>query len=159
MKKSDSILCLLCSILLLCSLAGCARNQTGTEPRENVCAYLREIKGSTITLDTAEYITTEDSKRMAELGLTEDDMPDGYYIYNPDEQTEDYNLTDDTEYNFIDWNRYFVGQDASDQRYSTKSKEDFTKYIQTYENSRPGMPFFFDLKGNDVISITEEPMA
>ena len=34
-----------------------------------------------------EFITDDNEEKIRELNLTEDDMPDGYYIYNPDTET------------------------------------------------------------------------
>ncbi len=44
-------------------------------------AMLEEIDQDTVVLDVMEFITIEDTRRMEELGITEEDMPDGYYIY------------------------------------------------------------------------------
>ena len=85
-------------------------------------------------------------------------MPDGYYIYNKDEKTEDVTLTDQTEYSFLDWTREFGGTDA-DIRVVTKDKMIFEKYMETYTDAKPGMPFFLKMKGNTVIQILEKPMA
>ena len=58
-------------------------------------------------------------------------MPDGYYIYNKDEKTEDVTLTDQTEYSFLDWTREFGGTDA-DIRVVTKDKMIFEIYGNLY---------------------------
>lgn len=129
-----------------------------TEHHPRPCAFLKSINGNKITFDFAEYITYDDKDRMAELNLTESDMPDGYYIYNPEEDTEEYLLTDDTVYNIIDWQRMFV-KDESNIKYTTTKLDEFKQYIQSYDNSQPKMPFFVELDGENVISITEEPMA
>lgn len=124
---------------------------------ELVCAYLRAMDGNTVTLDFAEYITDSDAARMAELNLTDADMPSGYYIYNPDTETKTYTLTNDTIYDFVDWSRYYT--DDSDIKYVTNKREEFKKYVDSYENSQPGMPFFFEFDGDKVVSIVEYPMA
>ena len=35
----------------------------------------------------------------------------------------------------------------------------FAKYMETYTDAKPGMPFFLKMKGNTVIQILEKPMA
>ena len=35
----------------------------------------------------------------------------------------------------------------------------FEKYMETYTDAKPGMPFFLKMKGNTVIQILEKPMA
>lgn len=102
----------------------------------------------------------ENEEKMEEFNLTEEDLLSGYYIYNPDEGTSVYTLTPDTTYNFIDWNRDFTDSDDTGiVSISTTSIDDFIKYLNTYTDARLGMPFFFELDGNNVISITERPMA
>ena len=63
-----------------------------------------------------------------------------------------------TEYSFLDWGREFGGIDE-DIRVVTKDKSIFQKYMQTYTDGKPGMPFFFGLDGNKVVRILEKPMA
>lgn len=129
-----------------------------TAEDSSVCAYIRKIDGNKVTLDLAEFIQCTDSERIDELNLSEDsDFPNGYYIYNPDETTAEYILTDDTLYTFIDWNREFTDKD-SDMFVMTNSLDTFTKYVNTYKESKPGMPFFFELDGDEVWSITEHYM-
>ena len=63
-----------------------------------------------------------------------------------------------TEYSFLDWGREF-GVIDEDIRVVTKDKSIFQKYMQTYTDGKPGMPFFFELDGNKVVRILEKPMA
>lgn len=58
----------------------------------------------------------------------------------------------------MDWTREFGGTDA-DIRVVTKDKMIFEKYMKTYTDAKPGMPFFLKMKGNTVIQILEKPMA
>ena len=105
-----------------------------------------------------QYISSEDGDKVLTYKHIDDDMPDGYYLYNEDEKTSEYTLTDQTEYSFLDWGREFGGIDE-DIRVVTKDKRIFQKYMQTYTDGRPGMPFFFELDGNKVVRILEKPMA
>ena len=127
-----------------------AVNESESEVK-SYCAYVVSLGTDTIEVDIAEYITDEDTERMRELDLTEGDMPDGYYIYNPDETTE-------THYTFIDWGRDFVDADLyEDLLISTTSRELFRSYLKTYRDSRPGMPFFLEVEDGTVKSILEKP--
>ena len=126
-----------------------------TENTPEVCAYIRGLDGNKITLDFAEWIDSNDTERIAELNLSEEqDFPNGFYVYNPEETTKEYQLTKDTLYTFIDWNREFSNPD-SDMFVYTNDLETFTKYVNSYENATPGMPFFFELEGDQVWSVTE----
>lgn len=168
MMKKGWILLMVC--VIISGFGGCGK-QTVTEKVEGteatdrmkedvteLCAYIKEINGNTLVIDPVECISCEDSDRLACYKHTDDDMPDGYYIYNKDEKTEDVTLTDQTEYSFLDWTREFGGTDA-DIRVVTKDKKIFEKYMETYTDAKPGMPFFLKMKGNTVIQILEKPMA
>ena len=107
MMKKRWILLMMCACIS--GLGGCGK-QTITEKAEEtetadsmkedtteLCAYIKEINGNTLVIDPVEYISSGDSDRLASYKHTDDDMPDGYYIYNKDEKTEDVTLTDQTE--------------------------------------------------------------
>ncbi len=145
-------------LAMICMFSFCACNSnTGKENETEICAFVKEIKDDVIVVDIAEYISSEDTERMKELSLTEFDMLNGYYINNTEIELEEFKLTEETVYNFIDWKNDFVAEGA-DRAFSTTNVEDFIKYISTYENSEPKMPFFFEISGNEVVSITEKPM-
>lgn len=154
MKKLYSLIIF---TLILFSFTGCQQDTQNKEMPLNVCAFVKEIKDESIVVDPAEYISSQDTKRISELNLNESDLINGYHIHNPEEETKEYLLTETTEYTFIDWHNLFVPE-GSDRNYSTQNTEDFIRYIHTYENSQPGMPFFFELSENEVLSIKEEPM-
>lgn len=140
------------------------RSGTGTTAApsngEEVCAFIKKIEGDTVFVNVAEYITTDDTERMKELNLTEEDMPDGYYVYDPDSEIEEFSLTPDTVYHFIDWGRDFVDSDMfEDLNIYTTTKAVFLKYLKTYKNSVPGMPFFFQMQDGKVAKIVEKPMV
>ena len=152
--------------ILIFWLVGCGKedieNREAMEHAQadvtEVCAYIRAVEGDILVIDPVEYISSEDSDRFASYKHTEDDMPDGYYLYNEDEETENVRLTAQTEYSFLDWTREFGGTDE-DIRVITKDKKIFEKYLDTYTDGKPGMPFFLELDGGEVVRILEKPMA
>ena len=155
MKKHITSLVIL--MISLFSITGCAHNEAVLQEQTTLCAYIKEIDGNTVTVDIAEYLTLESEARISELKLSEHDMPSGYYIHNPEVALATYILTEDTIYNFIDWGNNFVEKGA-DQNISTTNIEMFKQYLETYENAEPGMPFFFEVYEDVVISITEKPL-
>jgi beta-lactamase regulating signal transducer with metallopeptidase domain len=57
---------------------------TAGSGQTKIIAYLSKYNpDQTVTADPVEWITDSDKKRIKELHLPEDDMPDGFYIYNP----------------------------------------------------------------------------
>lgn len=123
------------------------------------CAIIREIGDGKVVLDKVEFITLADAERMAELELTEANFPNGYYIYDADDNTEEYTLADGAQFNFIDWNRDFIEEDAEEINVSTNDRAVFEKYMEPYLENRLNILFFFTLDGEQVSSITEEALT
>ncbi len=146
------------SLLIAAALVAlCAVYAYGDGNGIGSCAFIRSIDGDTVTLDFADYISSNDRGRMVELGLSDPDLPNGYYIHNPERDTVRYRLTDQTVFNFIDWGNDFVGE-GEDRYYTTTNVEDFIRYIGTYNGMTPKMPFFVEVEGEVVVSITEKIM-
>lgn len=123
-----------------------------------VAAFMKGITENSITVDVVEFITSDDTARMKSLDLTEEDMPDGYYIYNPEQETVTWELTARTVYTFIDWNGDFTGSDCP-EKYTTTDIREFMKYIDTYGNAAHGMPFFFQVGDGSVMAVVEKFIA
>lgn len=123
-----------------------------------VAGYLKEMTESSITVDVIEFITDDNEEMIKKLDLTEGDMPDGYYIYNPDKKNVVWELNMQTVYTFIDWNGDFTGSKYP-KEYTATDIQEFKKYIETYDNAAPGMPFFFEVEEGVVSLILEKPFA
>lgn len=145
-------------VVLIClmSLWICSCGKQKSETVE-ICGYI-SVDEDILKVDTVEWITDEDEDRINELGLTEEDLPDGYYILNKSSEITSYKLDEKTQYNFIDWNFDFVAR-GEDQNISTTNKEDFIKYLNTYSDLGANQPFFIIIDKDVVKSITEKPMA
>ena len=129
------------------------------EQETELCAFIKKIDGDTVQADVAEYITTDDTDRIKELNLTEQDLPDGYYIYNPDTELSLFPLAEDTVYQFIDWDMDYVDSGLpGDRLISTTTQALFLNYLKTYD-PEPNMPFFLMIQGGEVVRIYEKPMA
>ncbi len=153
MKKIIMTILAFISVLSVCA----CNDEVPIETQTEICAYVKEVKDNKIILDVAEYVDSYDEERVEELKLTKADMPNGYYINNPETEIEEYTLTETTTFSFIDWNNDFV-EIGEDREFSTTKREDFIKYLNTYENSEPKMPFFINISGDKVLSILEKPM-
>ncbi len=125
---------------------------------EEIAAYIKEASSDSITVDLTEYITDADTDRIKELGLTGDDLLDGYYFYNADEEATVLKCGEDTVYTFIDWYGMFTGGEYPEE-YTTTDAEEFLQYLETYTDAKPGMPFFFTVENGYVKQITEKPFA
>jgi len=136
------------------------KNTKLMNPTVTFTAIIKEWNEYELKLDIVEYITSEDTTRMDELGLTFKDMPNGYYIHNPDESETRIILSQNTEYVFFDWHEKFT--DENDPRYevserfvTTNDISVFIEYLETYD-PYPGMPFFFTGTEDELILIEEK---
>jgi len=112
--------------------------------------------GTRITFDSIEWITLEDIDRIDELEIEDFDMPNGYYIYNPEIEKNKYEVNKNTEYRFIDWGNNFASSDDDRFHYSTIDKEEFVEYLNTYTDKAANVPFWITMKDNAVHIIEEQ---
>lgn len=156
MKKLIASFILICIPLLV---LGCS-STTGTKETEpqKLTAYMH-IEGNEVQLDEVEIITTDDTERMEELGLTvNNDLPSGYHIYNETADAASYQLTDKTKYIFTDFNQLLVDPEVENRLYETTSKEEFLE-ASSYSDvplEEQKIPYFFEVLDGKVISITEQ---
>lgn len=115
-----------------------------------------ESDGTKLTLDPIEWITLEDTDRINELEIEEFDMPNGYYIYNPEIDEIEFQVDKNAEYRFIDWGNNFASSDEDRFHYSTKDKEEFIDYLNTYTDKAAKVPFWISIKDGDVQIIEEQ---
>lgn len=125
---------------------------------EEVAAFIKNVSADNVTVDIVEYITDTNRERIKELKISGEDMPDGYYIFNSDEEVTIWKCNAETVYTFIDWNGDFTGAESPEE-YSTMDIEEFRKYIETYDKGEPKMPFFFIIENGYIKQIIEKPFA
>ncbi|MEA4816080.1 MAG: hypothetical protein VB120_04385 [Lachnospiraceae bacterium] len=156
MKKFIS---LLIALMFVFAMTGCAKTEILESESESLAGYI-VIEDNTLYLDEVEIVTTEDTDRITELGLTiENDLPSGYYILNPIIETVSFELTDDTIYTFTDSNLLFVEDADSNRLYTTTKKKDFLKHLDaSYSDDLPAqkVPFFVEVSDGKIVSVTEE---
>ena len=116
------------------------------------------IEDNILYIDPIELITTEDVDRITELGLNEQyDMPSGYYFYNPDNDLISFQITDETEFHFIDSNYDFLDEEEHDNPFAvTKDVNIFIAFLETYGDYAATYPFFIVLDGDCVKYVIEE---
>lgn len=97
--------------------------------------------------DVAEWLTAEDEERLAELGMTEADMPNGFYIYNPQTWPHSFALTSDTQYSFF--------ADVPSELTTTYDPAEFAAYLLPRLNKNDTPPFRVTTQ-NDLVTKIEE---
>ncbi len=116
-------------------------------------------------LDMVDYVTGEDTERVEALGLTEADMPSGYYIHNPEEKETLLTIPEGTTFVFFDWGEDFTDDprcEVENRWVRTTDIDVFIAYLDTYdqplsekeEDCYPKMPFTFTVE-DGVMRITE----
>ena len=149
---------LYCFLVLM--MTGCSKTelQESQYKPESLVGYMA-IEGDTLYVDEIEILKIEDEGRIKELGLTaENDLPNGYYIYNPTVEVVSFELTDDTVYIFTDYGLVFVKEVDSNRTYETTKKQEFldASSYQDISLEKQKIPYFIDMYDGKVISITEE---
>ena len=122
-------------------------NTDNTEIKE--IGYIRnfDTTNNSFEFDEIEWITLNDTDRIKELNLNSDnDLPNGFYINNPTSDIKSYTVTDETEYQIIDWN--------NNGEASTVNLNGFVTHINEYMDYSP--PFWIVIDNNMVISIVEQ---
>lgn len=100
-------------------------------------------------LDQIEWLTLDDEERLKELNIDPDDLSNGFYIHNPKSYPMGHQVTEETEYQIIDW--------TGDIKHKPVSLEEFTRYLGQFgqfDDFTP--PFWVTTKDGFVTSIIEQ---
>lgn len=121
-------------------------------------AYLESFSENTVVVDVVDYATADDKDKMKELGLTAEDMPEGYYLNNPDTETSEWKIDENTTYTFsVDGRDSISADEADDMMVTVTDRDAFEQYLNDYE-SETKLPFFFEVEKNRIISIKATPV-
>ncbi len=120
-----------------------------------IAGVVKSVSPDGITVDIVEYIPEDDTKRLKELGVTEDDMWDGFYIHNPDEELTAWKYSEDAVFTFIDWAGEFTGG-LYPLYYTTTSVEEFCRYVEPYTDG--WILLFFKVEDGAVKYVLERPI-
>ena len=96
------------------------------------------VKSRTFDFDEIEWITLIDEDRIKELGI-ENDMPGGFYIFNPDMNVRTYILAENAEFYVI------IGADHTT-----------VNILGFVENFHDYAPYIIDIIDGKVIRMTEQ---
>jgi len=147
-------------MLLLWTMTGCSEKELKqAEAEPDLLVGYMVIEGDTLCFDEVEIVQPEDQERVAELGLNETDMPNGYIIINEKKAKVTYELTDEVIYTFTDVDNYFVKEAEGNRLYTTSEKAEFLKHLgklNSYPLEEQKIPYFIEVQDRKVISITEK---
>lgn len=146
------ILIIFLAIILCVPLVSCSI-ESSTE-KQNYTGYIA-LEENVLKIDDFEFIESEEEDKVNELGLTIEDMPNGYYIHNLSEAIKAFTVDDNTEYTFYDTGTLFVQDKDGDRIYTTKSKLEFMTFLYGDNEEPLKSPFEVITQGEKVISIKE----
>lgn len=109
----------------------------------DVAAMVKSVSEDSVTVDIVEVIADRDN------------LEAGYIINNPDSEETTWKCNENTIFTFVDWNRDFIDSERP-ELYWTMDFEEFKKYIESYPEGTPSVPFFFWVENDVVISAWEE---
>lgn len=128
--KAGALMLLVCVLFVV--FAGCGDGVVDDSSNKsnmyNKTGYIRLNEGS-LELDEFEFISQEDEQRISELKLTQEEMPNGYYINNPEEKYESFVIDDSAEFIFYDAGNLFVEENANDKKYVTSDINEFHQFL------------------------------
>lgn len=96
-------------------------------------------------LDPVEYLTLEDTERLMELNVNPDDLPNGFYIHNPNTYSQYFQGNEETRIRLIDW--------AGDMSYKEVTPDELTEYL---ENLIEYAPLFRVVSKDGYVQTVEE---
>lgn len=149
---------LILGMLLLTSAVGCQNDQQkqSVSGAYNVYEGYLTVKDNQLIVDNIKFIDLSDKYWIDSLDLTEKDMPDGYYIYNPSDEKLTFALNEETRYNFYDTGTLFVSEDNESRMYTTKELSEFLKKFDLGDGELGKTPFKIQVfEDGRVISIEE----
>ncbi len=97
-------------------------------PESEYIGFVSELKASgneaerfSFHLDSVEWLTLEDTERLKELNVNPNDLPNGFYIHNPDTYPQFFQGTAGAQIRIIDW--------AGDMSYKEVTPEELKSYL------------------------------
>ncbi|MBR1701204.1 MAG: hypothetical protein IJ716_04550 [Lachnospiraceae bacterium] len=124
---------------------------------EKVYYYICGHDGDRLLLDDVEWIT-DGSERAEELGLTEDDMPGGFYVYNKESRQVPAVLTDACIFTILDWEDGYSIQQAKEVDKDTflRILDERLASYQEIEGGYSGPPYIIEMDADGISSIREQ---
>ena len=118
-----------------------AKNELSGE----LLAYIDRLDGTTLSFDIVEWVTVP-GERATELGITVDDAPSGFSIYNENVMIEELPLADNCVYRLLNWTDNYVQMDVK--------KEEMVSILA--ERKGTNIPYHLMIENNEISAITEQ---
>ncbi len=109
-------------------------------------AYIKGIEEGSISFDRVEWVEVP-GDRAEELGITEDDAPGGFSVYNQEEAVEKYVLSSVCEINVLDWENSYQPMEMS--------SDDFFKLLEERGGQNEWIPYTILVENGEITQIEE----
>ena len=93
-----------------------ASRNAGPVVNGSIYAYVRELTDGKLTFDRVEWVTVP-GERAEELGITEDDAPSGFLIYNSGDTQELLGVAGKCVYTVLDWSDSFEARAVNEREF------------------------------------------
>ncbi|MBE6572054.1 MAG: hypothetical protein E7656_07395 [Ruminococcaceae bacterium] len=127
------------------SFSGCQKTPSSTETEtsnKTIIGYIAELNNETVSFDEIEWVTVP-GERATELGITDDDAANGFYIHNEESVTTEYDIADKCVVCILDW------------KFETQQIE-FVNFIEIFEQTGNALiPYILTIENGNVINIEE----
>lgn len=130
-------------------LSGCANQETNIEAEDDYpeyMAYITDFDNDNIRLDPIEWVQVP-SDRADELGISDEDAPNGFYIYNPDFSADQYTIAKSCKIIVLDWENSFQPVEIS--------KKEFITVLQERGEHNTYIPYLFEITDGKITEIYE----
>ncbi len=103
-------------------------------------------------LDQIEWLTIGDTVRLKELNINPDDLPNGFYIYNPRTYPMYHQCNDETEFSIIDFEGAY--KEGEYMVHKVVNATEFAEYLKQFDDFIP--PFHVYTKDGYVKAVVEQ---
>lgn len=124
---------------------GSSARPAGNRESTEILVYIEKLDGETLAFDEVEWVQVP-GERAVELGLTEDDAPSGFSVYNEDIVTEEMSLADGCVCTLLDWTSNYVKMQVT--------PEELADILAEREGT--AIPYRLTIEGNEIMGITEK---
>lgn len=119
--------------------------------------FIKSFDGKTVAFDEAEWVQVQ-SARSDALGITEDDAPSGFSIYNEETRIEKLPVAEDCSYTILDWEAGYVPKELTAEEFQQVLAErmEFLNPGDPADEAWQRMPWLFTVEEGEIVSVQEK---
>ena len=132
-------------IFAFLTLSSCTADNKVSDTEESFLVLISELDTEELILkaDKIEWIDMSNTERIHELGLDEDDFPNGFYIHNDSADIESFKISENPSIRIVNWNNLETPEQTN--------LEGLYERISNYE-----APYHIRLINDEIVEIIEQ---